>query len=64
MVRLLLQGELSVSDMVHQLDIAQPQVSHHLFILRTSGLIETRREGNRIINFVDPEKALPGLLFN
>lgn len=53
-VRLLLQGEKCVSDIVNFLDMAQPQVSHHLSILRASGLAGTRREGNRIINFINP----------
>ncbi len=55
-VRLLLQGEKSVSDIVHSLNMSQPQVSHHLLVLRSAGIIETRREGNRIINFIDPQK--------
>ena len=54
-VRLLLDGEQSVSDVVRLLGMAQPQVSHHLSILRSSGLVDTRREGKRIINFIDPE---------
>ncbi|MCZ6512799.1 MAG: metalloregulator ArsR/SmtB family transcription factor [Nitrospinae bacterium] len=54
-VRLLLQGEQSVSQVVHSLHMAQPQVSHHLSILRSSGLVDTRREGKKIINFIDPE---------
>lgn len=54
-VRLLLQGEQSVSQVVRSLQIAQPQVSHHLSILRSSGLVDTRREGKKIINFIDPE---------
>jgi len=54
-VRLLLDGEQSVSDVVRHLGMAQPQVSHHLSILRGSGLVNTRREGKRIINFIDPE---------
>ena len=55
-VRLLLQGERSVSDIVRMLEMGQPQASHHLAILRASGLVDTRREGNRIINFINPEK--------
>ena len=54
-VQLLLSGEKSVSEVVQSLHMAQPQVSHHLSILRGSGLVNTRREGNRIINFIDPE---------
>jgi DNA-binding transcriptional ArsR family regulator len=55
-VRLLLQGEKSVSEIVQSLNMSQPQVSHHLSVLRSAGIIETRREGNRIINFIDPQK--------
>lgn len=54
-VQLLLQGERSVSQIVNSLELAQPQVSHHLSILRSSGLVDTRREGNKVINFVHPE---------
>ena len=54
-VQLLLQGECSVSQVVDSLKMAQPQVSHHLSILRGSGLVVTRREGNKIINFIDPK---------
>lgn len=54
--RLLLQGERSVSDIVRLLDLVQPQASHHLSILRSSGLVGTRREGNKIFNFIHPGK--------
>ncbi|MFQ5676955.1 MAG: ArsR/SmtB family transcription factor [bacterium] len=54
-IRLLLNGEKCVSEIVSSLDMAQPQVSHHLSILRMSGLVETRREGNKIINFIKPQ---------
>ncbi len=54
-VQLLLRGEMNVSELVQSLGMPQPQVSHHLSILRSSGLVDTRREGNRIINFIRPE---------
>lgn len=54
-VRLLLNGEKSVSEVARSLRMAQPQVSHHLSILRSSGLVNTRRDGKKIINFIDPE---------
>ncbi len=37
----------SVSEMVEQLDVSQPTVSHHLAILREAGLVEARHEGKQ-----------------
>ena len=39
------QGELHVTDLCQRLGQSQPAVSHHLALLRVSGLIESRREG-------------------
>lgn len=38
-------GELHVTDLCGRLGQSQPAVSHHLALLRVSGLIESRREG-------------------
>ncbi len=38
-------GELHVTDLCTRLGQSQPAVSHHLALLRVSGLIESRREG-------------------
>jgi ArsR family transcriptional regulator len=38
-------NELHVTDLCHRLGQSQPAVSHHLALLRVSGLIESRREG-------------------
>ncbi|MDB5349895.1 MAG: putative transcriptional regulator [Planctomycetota bacterium] len=38
-------GELHVTDICKRLGQSQPAVSHHLALLRVSGLIESRREG-------------------
>lgn len=38
-------GELNVTDLCNRLGQSQPAVSHHLALLRVSGLIEPRREG-------------------
>src|SRR5262245_35883299 len=40
-------GELHVTDLCHRLGQSQPAVSHHLALLRVSGLIEPRREGKQ-----------------
>ena len=42
-------GESGVNALSEQLDIAQPLVSKHLTILRTSGLVTCRRDGRRIL---------------
>jgi len=39
------RGELSVSDIVGNLGLSQPTVSKHLKVLRESGLVSVREEG-------------------
>ncbi len=38
---------LSVSEIVDQLNVTQPTVSHHLSILREANLVEVREEGKQ-----------------
>ncbi len=38
---------LSVNEIVDQLDVTQPTVSHHLAILREAGLVNVREEGKQ-----------------
>jgi DNA-binding transcriptional ArsR family regulator len=40
-------GERSVNDLVRLLDLAQPQVSKHLRVLREVGVVDVRNEGRR-----------------
>ena len=40
-------GERPVNDLVHALDIAQPQVSKHLRVLREVGAVQVRDEGRQ-----------------
>jgi ArsR family transcriptional regulator len=42
---LIQNGELHVTDICERLGQSQPAVSHHLALLRVSGLIEARRAG-------------------
>jgi DNA-binding transcriptional ArsR family regulator len=45
----LASGERPVNDLVDLLDLAQPQVSKHLRVLREVGLVEVRGEGRQRI---------------
>ena len=38
---------LSVNEIVEKLDVSQPTVSHHLAILRDTGLVNIREEGKQ-----------------
>ncbi len=38
---------LSVNEIVEQIDVSQPTVSHHLAILREAGLVHVREEGKQ-----------------
>ncbi|MBT3321072.1 MAG: winged helix-turn-helix transcriptional regulator [Anaerolineae bacterium] len=39
---------LSVGEIVDALHVSQPTVSHHLSILRSAGLVDSRREGKQV----------------
>lgn len=42
------QGEMCVSDLEEALDIHQPTLSQQLGVLRTEGVVSTRRQGKNI----------------
>lgn len=42
------QGEMCVGDLQEALDIQQPTLSQQLGVLRTEGVVSTRRDGKRI----------------
>jgi ArsR family transcriptional regulator len=52
------QGEMSVSELEECLDIHQPTLSQQLGVLRTEGVVNTRRDGKRIFYSVADEELL------
>ena len=52
---LIQNDELHVTDLCDRLGQSQPAVSHHLALLRVSGLIEARREGKHNFYSVQTE---------
>ena len=44
---------ISVSDIVAELNVAQPTVSHHLKILRSAGLVTSERRGKMVLYTLD-----------
>ncbi len=75
LMRLLCCQWLCVSDLVDHLGVTQPTVSHHLSVLRDSGLVRLRRDGKqafytlnqdevtvccgRIMRTLAPERTIP-----
>jgi len=52
------QGEKSVGELEEMLDIRQPSLSQQLGVLRSDGLVDTRRDGKRIYYSVADPKVL------
>ena len=51
--------ERSVSELVAQLDCAQPSVSKHLRVLSDVGLVHARRDGKRVLYRTNAEAIKP-----
>ena len=47
---------LSVGEIVEELNVSQPTVSHHLSILRSAGLVDSRREGKQVFYSLNQKK--------
>lgn len=54
----MVDGEKCVSELEQLLDIRQPTLSQQLGVLRTEGLVATRREGKRIYYRLASPQAL------
>lgn len=50
----LLADEKCVSDLVRELGCPQPHISHHLRILRESGVVEGLRDGKQVCYRISP----------
>ncbi|MCI4674554.1 ArsR/SmtB family transcription factor [Candidatus Mycolicibacterium alkanivorans] len=48
-------GEACVCDISESFDLAQPTISHHLKVLRESGLLGCERRGSWVYYWVVPE---------
>lgn len=57
----LLQGELAVSGIEHELDLKQPNLSQQLGALREAGLVATRREAKSIVYSIADDRVAPML---
>ena len=47
---------LSVNEVVEKLDVSQPTVSHHLAVLRETGLVFVREEGKQTFYTLNQER--------
>ena len=48
---------LSVNEVVEQINVSQPTVSHHLAILREAGLVNVREEGKQTFYSLNQERV-------
>ena len=48
---------LSVNEIVEQLQVTQPTVSHHLAVLREAGLVHVREEGKQSYYSLNQERV-------
>ena len=58
LLRLVLEGDASVGDLVTRTGVSQPNMSNHLAVLRFAGMVISRRHG-RIVRYelASPEVA-------
>ena len=50
----------SVNDIVAEIHVAQPTVSHHLKILKAAGLVRSERRGKQVLYTLNQERMAEG----
>ena len=58
----LLKGKKCVSDIKELVDVNQPNVSQHLSVLKTSGIVDWHQEGKRKCYFLVNPQAIKNIL--
>ena len=53
----LVEGEYSVGELEEKIGVHQPHLSQHLTVLRSSRIVETRRDGKQIFYRLTEDKA-------
>lgn len=51
---------LSVGQIVDELNVSQPTVSHHLAILKAADLVQVRREGKKVFYTLNQQRIADG----
>lgn len=51
-------NSLSVQDIVERVGTSQSNVSQHLAILRAKGILDFKKEANRVYYFIDDERMI------
>lgn len=49
---------VSVQDIVEQVGTSQSNISQHLAILRDKGILDCKKEANRVFYFIDDERVI------
>jgi ArsR family transcriptional regulator len=57
-LKILIQGEMSVTEIVESFNISQPAISHHLNILHRIGLISRRKEGKQVFYAINRDRVV------
>ena len=60
LLMLLSEGEANVGGLSARTGLPQPTVSHHLGLLRTAGVVRTRRQGKSVFYGLAAESRAPG----
>jgi ArsR family transcriptional regulator len=57
-LEMLLEGERNVGDLVEAFATTQPTISHHLNVLKTLGLVSSRKEGKHVYYSINRENIV------
>jgi DNA-binding transcriptional ArsR family regulator len=57
-LEMLLEGERNVGELVEAFATTQPTISHHLNVLKSMGLVSSRREGRHVYYSVNRENVV------
>ena len=61
MIKFICEKERSVGEIVKETKLSQPLVSHHLRVLKESGILETKRNGPFIFYYIRDKKILDAI---